>query len=678
MKKFVTKYIPFVILTVAIAILIPGISKRITSENKNNNIVISVLYNDISNKVSQNKLTSILEEYKNAGINTISVMEDDVNSLVSRGDVTCIKYNVLRHKYDDESMRLADFIEKNCPDVSYDSYIVIASREEAKEKFSYQLARRYNEKDYANLGTFENLDIYVLYDGRKALWNYSIGYDEALIKELYDKGFNIALTHKVKNYQEFGYLEDMDTLIKKYNIKFLNLKEDTKKYTDSEANEKNYKGISKIINENDMTLVVTENTNQLSNQKFLGYSYIFNEVTKNGGTNKILRSYETYDDSQSDETIYTHRVDQFFNSTIDRNLRFITVTQIVGKNISFDECADYTLKAAVEYKEKVENLGYRVNQDINTFDYTANRTQNGAICAVIMVMCLLLMFEMIFGKKSFAITVSAVILAVSAFGLTFVLPESLVLLYPTVFCVVQSCTAITSVLYFVKTKREKLSMPILIIGVLFIMLGVLLLGALGLGTLLSGLDYYINDLIFRGIKLSLIVPVLFTTVIYYLMFIKNNERGILKDINTVLTAQIRVYWLLIAVLVMGVGLYYIIRSGNVSSISDFERTMRNTITDFFPARPRTKEFLIGYPALILFAYYMKKSDLQLIKWLLAVALSILAASITNSFCHVFTDFSVIVSRTINGFILGIFISAVVYIANLVLVKILNVLKNKIN
>ena len=153
-----------------------------------------------------------------------------------------------------------------------------------------------------------------------------------------------------------------------------------------------------------------------------------------------------------------------------------------------------------------------------------------------------------------------------------------------------------------------------------------------------------------------------------------NTQGVMLDvIIALLPAAIA------GIIIFGINALFIILTSIISAVLSefiFDKIVkkRNTITDFFPARPRTKEFLIGYPALILFAYYMKKSDLQLIKWLLAVALSILAASITNSFCHVFTDFSVIVSRTINGFILGIFISAVVYIANLVLVKILNVLK----
>ena len=73
---------------------------------------------------------------------------------------------------------------------------------------------------------------------------------------------------------------------------------------------------------------------------------------------------------------------------------------------------------------------------------------------------------------------------------------------------------------------------------------------------------------------------------------------------------------------------------------------------------------------------MKKDGWNLIKWLLAVAASILAASITNSFCHVFTDFTVIVSRTLNGLVVGAAVSVFVFVANLVFMRIFTRLKEK--
>jgi len=423
-------------------------------------------------------------------------------------------------------------------------------------------------------------------------------------------------------------------------------------------------------------LVVTENVDQLSNQKCLGYEYIFDETMKEGGSEKIVRSYETYDDVQADESNYKYRAEQYFNSTIDRNIRFITITQIAVEKIPYDECAEYTLEAVKLYKDKISKEGFTINNQPEKIDYKANKDLNYAACAVIMILCMLLMIEMITGKKCFALTVSGIILGLIAFAATFVIPENLLALYPTAFCVIQSCFAVTALLYLLKKKKDIWSMIKLLPASLFVVLFVLFVGAICMGTLLSGMEYYINNEIFRGIKISLIAPVFYTCIVFYFMFIKGEESKILQDIRKVLYSDIKVYWVLIAGVITVIGMYYIIRSGNVNQISGIEHFMRSKLTEIFPARPRTKEFLIGYPALFLFVYYMKNSKLQLVKWLLAIGTSILAASITNSFCHVFTDFSVITMRTVNAFILGIIVSMFAYIGNLILIKILTKIKER--
>ena len=134
MKNFITRYTAIILIAVMFLLLIPGISLRLNSEKANKSVVISLLYNDIRNKLNKADLDATLAEYKKSGINTVSIMEDDINSLVARGDLTCIKYNVLHHKYDSQSIAIAEFIASRCPDVSYDSYILLVSKNETKKR----------------------------------------------------------------------------------------------------------------------------------------------------------------------------------------------------------------------------------------------------------------------------------------------------------------------------------------------------------------------------------------------------------------------------------------------------------------------------------------------------------------------------------------------------------------
>ena len=149
------------------------------------------------------------------------------------------------------------------------------------------------------------------------------------------------------------------------------------------------------------------------------------------------------------------------------------------------------------------------------------------------------------------------------------------------------------------------------------------------------------------------------------------ETGVKERIKGVMSYKKPAFWIVIAAVIGFVGLTYIRRSGNVNTISSLESAMRSFITEHFAARPRTKEFLIGYPCLVLFTYYIKETKLPLIQAILAAGSAIVAASISNSFCHVFTDASTIYMRVVNGVVIGAAVCVVAYVANLVLVKIVS-------
>lgn len=678
MKKIAEKFGIWIIIAAMLLALIPSVVRRLENEQINNKVVMSLLYNDIKNKVSPVKLDEMLSEYKKIGVNIISIMEDDINSLVSRGEVTCIKYNVLRHKYEDESIKIAEHIRENYPMVSYDSYLLMTKNERTKKKLAEMVPLKYSENEYVKIDGVDGIDVYAFFDGREDLWNFTLGYDKDVIKALKGKGFDIALVYKVKNYSKQDYIKYIEDIVKEYNVKYFNLKSYVREYDKEDIIEENYTWIGRMINENDMTLVVTENTDQLSNQKCLGYSNIFNTVMGEGGSNKVLRAYETYDDSQDEDTHYEYRVSQYFNSSVDRNIRFITITQVAPDGITYDECVDYTVKAVSEYIDRAKKCGFVFGEEPEAFDYKTEVRFPSACCAVIMILLALKMLEMIFDIKNKKLTVSALVVSALAFGATFIVPLKLVLLYPTVYCLLISCFAMTVVMKMTSSLKKSIKTVPETLFVTAVMLAVLCVGALGMGAMLSGVDYYVNNYIFRGIKLSLIIPLLFTACAFYFAATEKNERQhFWGALNKVLKADIKVYWVIIGGFIGIIGMYYIIRSGNVNKISSLEQTMRTAITNAFPARPRTKEFLIGYPSLVLFVYYMRNSNIKLVQWFFAIGSSILSASVMNSFCHVFTDLTVIYSRVLNGILIGAVMSVFAFVANLALVRIIKTIAPKV-
>ncbi len=671
MKKFLINVLPYLIIVAMLFSLLPSVALRIKNEHANNNVMVSLLYNDLCNKVSSDRLDETLQQYLKAGVTTVSVMEEDINAMVSRGDITCIKYNVLCHKYDEESIEMAEFIKEHYPTVAYDSYLLITKREEIREKLERMISQKYGESEYIKIDGLNGMYAYAFYNGRAQMWDITLGYDEDVLKKLSDMGYNIALIYKVKNYTKQDYVPYIQSLVKRYHVDCFNIKAAPLEYSADEVIKANYTWISDMINKNNMTLVVTENTTQLSNQKTMGYGDIFDKVMGKGGSHKVLRSFETYDDSQKDKSLYLYRANQYFNSTVDRNIRFITVTQIAPTDITYDEGTDYTLRAVKEYMTNIRALGYTVNGETLPMDYAAHRRFIGACASVLMVMMLLLMWEMLSGQKRLSLTIAALVIALLWALSSLIVPINLIRLYPSLFCLVLACFAMTVLLDIIRRRRNKGLMPTEILLAGAVLLGTLCLGLLVMGAMLSGAEYYLNNELFRGIKISLIAPPLYTAVAFYIMYIeeKKDIRVFLNKIKLAMQAQIKVYWVVLALVFGALGMYYLRRSGNVNSISSLESAMRTAITHLFPARPRTKEFLIGYPSLVLLIFYVRKTDNRLLQWIFAIGTAVLASSIVNTSCHVFADLSVIYGRVANGLLLGTVISIFVYVANMALVRI---------
>ncbi len=675
MKKISTSVIATVLALILVLTLIPTFAKRLDNESRNKNVVISLYYNDLATRLDGKALDEAIDEFYNIGVTTVSLSEENVNAMVARGDVTNIKYNVLRHKYDDESIELAEIIAKNAPETSYNSELLITKDDEVASFVREHLADRMTNDEYAEIEGNNGMTVFSIYEGILPTSEIVLGYNEDTLDTLSKKGFDICLVLKLQDNSSTRYLDTLEQTVKKYGVKYLSIRKSVKAPEKEKDGAEHYERLSRIISDNNLTLVVTETPTQLSNEKPFGYSHIFKE-----NNTRVLRSYETYDASHADPTNYMFRYQQYLNSTIDRNIRFITVSQIHLSYTSYEKLNEYTLKAAETYIDKIQELGYTVNGETSELDYNVNLTPVNAVAAAIMVLLAYVILCTVFGIENKKLFAAFAVLALCAFGGTFVLPGSLQALYSTAWAVVIPCFGMTTVFAFLKNTDGKIGViPTAIITPLLAAV-VMSIGGIVMSSLLSGIDYYINNDIFRGIKLSLFLPLVYAVVAFYFMFMKG-KRSLLKDIKTIAMSDIKVYWIAIAAVIGIVGLVYIRRSGNVNTISGLETAMRNFITDTFAARPRTKEFLIGYPCLVLLVYYLRKTNLPLIQIILAAGGAIVTASISNSFCHVFTDAATIYMRVVNGVLIGAVVCVAAYLGNLVLVwlvkRIYRILKEKL-
>jgi predicted lysophospholipase L1 biosynthesis ABC-type transport system permease subunit len=98
-------------------------------------------------------------------------------------------------------------------------------------------------------------------------------------------------------------------------------------------------------------------------------------------------------------------------------------------------------------------------------------------------------------------------------------------------------------------------------------------------------------------------------------------------------------------------------------VPGIEKIFRDILENILYIRPRTKEFLIGYPFLFLAAARYLRGEKKWL-WFLAALGAIAPISVFNAFSHIHTPIMVSMIRTVNGLVLGIIFGwIVVAIAN---------------
>ena len=129
-------------------------------------------------------------------------------------------------------------------------------------------------------------------------------------------------------------------------------------------------------------------------------------------------------------------------------------------------------------------------------------------------------------------------------------------------------------------------------------------------------------------------------------------------IRRLMRFPITFYGLLIFFAVFFIMILYVFRSGNYFQIWQVEALIRDGLQEAFIVRPRFKEFLIGYPALILgawLAFYKGRDFLWLLNGLGVIGLS----SFINSFCHFHTPVLISLYRSMIGLFLGVLVAIMV-------------------
>ncbi|CAM4501993.1 DUF5693 family protein [Paenibacillus typhae] len=166
--------------------------------------------------------------------------------------------------------------------------------------------------------------------------------------------------------------------------------------------------------------------------------------------------------------------------------------------------------------------------------------------------------------------------------------------------------------------------------------------------LLSDITYNLRLEQFRGVSLLHLAPILLVSL-YTVVF---SRRSSIVNFKKLLQSQITVVWILALLVIGAVGYYYLSRTGNSGTVSSLEIILRGKIEQFFGVRPRTKEFLIAHPLLLLgFFLSTRYRDARV----LIIIGTIGQLSIIDTVAHLHTPLYISSVRILLGLGLGLII-----------------------
>jgi Family of unknown function (DUF5693) len=194
------------------------------------------------------------------------------------------------------------------------------------------------------------------------------------------------------------------------------------------------------------------------------------------------------------------------------------------------------------------------------------------------------------------------------------------------------------------------------------MVGLSMVGGFCVAGLMNSVPFYIRAEAFSGVKISVFLPILIVGIVAFADF--NNFKDSMKEPITWGAAGV-------GVVILGALGLMMLRSGNDSpnTVSGGELAFRGILEQLLPVRPRTKEFILGFPALFvgLFVLQAAKYDAKnlgkLSGWVsLCIMLGVVGLTDSvNTLCHLHTPVMVSFLRDIIGLVIGAFIGWIAWI-----------------
>lgn len=194
------------------------------------------------------------------------------------------------------------------------------------------------------------------------------------------------------------------------------------------------------------------------------------------------------------------------------------------------------------------------------------------------------------------------------------------------------------------------------------------IGAAYLSGSLADTEYLLEVNIFRGIKLTFIMPIILVAIAFLQRFDvfdgkMDDTQGFIDQFRLLLDMPVKVKTLLVLFGVLVAGVIFVARSGHTMGmpVSATELKFRAFLEQAMYARPRSKELLIGHPAFMLAVLAWFKKWPTMLLFMLVLVATIGQGSMVETFAHMRTPIFMSFVRGIGGIVLGAGIGAIAMI-----------------
>ncbi|TWT07010.1 hypothetical protein FQV26_04140 [Planococcus sp. CPCC 101016] len=592
------------ILLAALLLTIPSVVQRIQIEESNKKIETIVPYKLTTPWLIEDpELTPemILADFKNAGIQSVSLEPDTISSLERKGLITAVSTSRMReHLLLTRQDSLEDPFDQ--PGLFIHSNGSFNFEESTAELF---------EEIYTI--TVSGVEYVYIPGAASTILSTPIGYDPEVIASILDAGLTVV--PRLSNYSDEAQLERMiDEL--------LSIKQ-------SGINKVLFNGVAVPAASDPVRL--KEFGAQLKNA---GYGLMSIEFANQQGLNQLayvndLNLVRLHSLAVADGNI-GESAEKIVRAAKERNMRAFFLNVTPGE---YEEALPVLQELQAEVNETLPDSFVR--GESRTFESYSVPLWQTIVALLGSIAFLTLAAQSVFKNKKLTL---AALIGSTVFALIYLVTGQSMVLKAFGLAI-----AITTPIWAVLLKKQPEKKWYLIRSYVQA-LGISAIGIWLIVVLLNGNQYLLGIDLFRGVSLIYIVPIAFITLY-----------AVWGNIKNLLNMHV-IYWHVVVIAVIaGIALYYYSRTGNAGEVSSIELQVRSLLEQILYVRPRTKEFLIGFPLFIL-ALHVAKSYPKAYYFLLIPGV-IGFLSLVNTFTHLHIPLLISLLRSgysiVFGFIIGL-------------------------